>query len=117
VKEADTLRELIDCIEHAEGPDEMLDRHIAIAAGKSVMRQFTASVDAAISLLPDGAIWRKFTDASMSTYAASPFNAAAQVRHDGHGATPALQLCAAALRVRLAPLEKIEAAERRKAVA
>ena len=60
-------------------------------------------------------MWRKYTDASMSTYAASPFSAAAQVRHDGNAATPPLQLCAAALRVRLAPLEKIEAAERRKA--
>lgn len=50
------------------------------------------SLDEALKLLPPGADWRRLTPMSMSVYAASPYNAAAQVRYDGYGETPALQL-------------------------
>jgi hypothetical protein len=50
------------------------------------------SLDAVIATLPAGTDWRRFTPKSMSVYAASPYNAAAQVRYDGYGDTPADQL-------------------------
>lgn len=50
------------------------------------------SLDAVIASLPVGSDWRRFTPKSMSLYASSPYNAAAQVRYDGYGDTPAAQL-------------------------
>lgn len=74
-----------------------------------------AFLEAAIMLLPDGADWRKFTPISMSAYAASPYNAAAQVKHSGYGATDALRLCSVALKLRLAPIQKAIATEAQRA--
>jgi hypothetical protein len=45
------------------------------------------TLDEALALLPEGADWRRLTPTSMSVYAASPYNASAQVRYDGYGAT------------------------------
>lgn len=73
------------------------------------------SVDAALGLLLAAADWRRFTPVSMSVFAASPYNAAAQTRHDGYGPTPALQLCSAILKMKLAPILKTLAAEARRA--
>lgn len=50
------------------------------------------SLDAVLAELPAGSDWRRFTPVSMSIFAASPYNAAAQVRYDGYGDTPAAQL-------------------------
>jgi hypothetical protein len=50
------------------------------------------SLDAVIARLPAGSDWRRFTPVSMSLFAASPYNAAAQTRYDGYGDTPAAQL-------------------------
>jgi hypothetical protein len=50
------------------------------------------SFDEALALLPIGADWRRLTPKSVSVYAASPYNAAAQVRYDGYGPTPAAQM-------------------------
>jgi hypothetical protein len=64
---------------------------------------------AALALLPPGAEWRKYTDLSCSVYAASPYNAKAQVRHDGTASTPALALMAANLKMRARHAQAIEA--------
>ena len=79
--------------------------------------RFTQSLDSALRLLPDGADWRKLTNPSISVYAANPYNADAQKRHDGNGATPALQMCAAAFRLMVDPVLKAEAVAARKASA
>jgi hypothetical protein len=65
-----------------------------------------AYMSAAIDLLPKGASWRKYTDDTCSVYAASPYNAKAQVRYDGLNKVTPLALCAALLRMHLAPLLK-----------
>lgn len=75
------------------------------------------SLDAALRLLPEGADWRRFTPKSMSVYAASPYNAAAQVRYDGYGATPAAQLADAIAKMKAAQEAKARAqAQSRSAV-
>lgn len=69
-------------------------------------------LDAARSLLPSGAIWRKYTDHCVSVYGASPFNAAAQQRYDGRnfdGVTE-LAMCAAWLEMAAAPARKMRTA-------
>lgn len=75
----------------------------------------TGSVDAALTLLPKGADWRRLTHRSASTYAANPYNPKAQKRIDGFGSTVPLQLCSAALRLRLAHIVKAIATEARRA--
>lgn len=123
---------LNDLIEHCEGAESGghdLDLAIANACydlrfggvnydpGIWVERYggHSSSLDMALTLLPDGADWRKLTHPSMSVYAANPYNAQAQKRIDGNGATPALQMCAAAMRLRLEPLLKASAIEARRA--
>ena len=71
-----------------------------------------AYTQAAIALLPDGAVWRKYTDRSVSVYGASPFNAQAQERFDGLSleGVDALMICAAYLEMIAAPLRKRVAA-------
>jgi hypothetical protein len=69
---------------------------------------YLRSLDAALTLLPAGAVWRKYTDVSVSVYAASPYSANAQVRHDGYGSTPAAQLCAARFKMLAAIDRKAE---------
>ncbi len=69
-----------------------------------------AYMDAAIEMLPKGAVWRKYTDECCSVYGASPYNAKAQVRFDGFNRVEPLAICAALLRMGLAPLLKEQAA-------
>lgn len=125
-----SMRDLIAKIEAATGPDRVLDGDIWIAINGWQERDgcripdgvwhrqdpndriafeappaFTASIDAAVSLVPDGHWWiagNPTTDIPQ---------ASATVRRNGSdmadalvlfGATPALVICAAALRVRLA---------------
>jgi len=77
-----------------------------------------AYTQASIALLPDGAVWRKYTDQSASVYGASPYNAQAQERFDGLSleGVDALMICAAFLEMTAAPLRKqvaaLERAER-----
>jgi|SRR3569833_2205646 len=75
-----------------------------------------AYMDAAIALLVPPAIWRKYTDDSVSVYGASPFNAAAQERFDGTNQCIPLALAAAALRLWCAPLRKRVYASTSKAI-
>ena len=113
------MNDLADKIEAAEGPDRELDKRIVLALypeaivdfycqgddepvvfhAEPLVRQkgelptYTASLDAAMTLVPEGMKW------SVSTF--RPKRATAQVSNRCRiAATPALALCAAALRAR-----------------
>lgn len=108
---------LIDKLERADGPDRELDQLIAVwhrsqISGKRVLgvancAAYTASIDAAMTLVPEGwqlikiewfnvnDSWRAFMrdwHIQSDTFAAKT--------GDGQAATPALALCIAALRAR-----------------
>jgi hypothetical protein len=113
---SNTVSDLAERCEAATGPDRELDCAIAVALGRtdeggsgfhrtfpddSVFEQvrallFTASLDAAMTLVPEGAVWSVgnfgFDEKPMSTVGEIEVNAA----------TPALALCAAALKARAA---------------
>ena len=64
---------------------------------------YTASIDAAITSLGGGPnAWRRLTETAVAVYDASPYNAAAQIRYDGIGATVPIQMIAAELKRRAA---------------
>jgi len=79
---------------------------------------YQAYTQAAIALLPDGAVWRKYTDHSASVYGYSPYNANGAVRYDGYSAhkVDALMICGAFMEMIAAPFRKQAADEARKAV-
>ena len=106
--------ELIRACEAASGPDGHLGSKIAEILGANPLLDCTGSFDDALKMLPPGADWRKLTHPSISVYAANPYNANAQKRHDGNGATPPLQMCAALLRLAVEPILKAEATAARK---
>jgi hypothetical protein len=126
-----TLLALAERCEHAAGPDRELDAEISVAVGRHEThverrsdgttkllpwrgdgtgsynidcRRYTASLDAAVTLAPDG--WRWWINSS-------PFARCWLVANDRivdkaqseKCATPALALCAAALRARVAAYE------------
>lgn len=114
----DRLLELVERLEAATGPDRKLDVAIAKALGLPHGREtgwcnnengdywvvdecakpFTASLDDALDLVPDGWSFNLGNDTQpwamlwidMPSYDGVPYR--------GHAATPALALCAAALR-------------------
>ncbi len=126
-----TLRELIARLEKATGPDRELDRLIQEARGICTHRKFTryvyqddsgftcndcgedlygnrgwpaftSSIDAAVSLVPEGRDWLVGTHQGAAT--------AVVTRADDEGnwvvaATPVLALCIAALHARLTEME------------
>lgn len=114
---------LVEQLETADAGSPMLDAAIGELMMQrgfdplDCMDKFTRSLDSALRLLPKGADWRKLTNPSISVYAANPYNAEAQKRHDGNGATPPLQMCAAALRLMADPLIKAEKDAARRASA
>lgn len=98
---SDELLKLAERCEAATGPDYEIDAQIADAIGKGSWYavgnpawKFTASLDAAMTLVPEGCHWWM------------PFPNEARIANDEHVltplpqrcATPALALCAAALR-------------------
>lgn len=108
------MNDLIERIEAASGPDRALDHEIYEYLGSPVVRMvsattygtdlvnwapfYTASVDAALTLVPEGHFW-----ALNMAGDESGFDAMCQA--DGpvtwtRAATPALALCAAALKSR-----------------
>lgn len=103
-----TLLALAERCEQAAGPDRELDFAIAAGVGwpdspnlHQHARRYTESLDAAVTLVPEG--WRWFVDSvgfahvyKDSIVGASDIKA---------GAKPALALCAAALRARAAAHE------------
>ena len=98
-----TMAEAIECLSDFETPDAVdLNNalHTMLPEPKCVQPpNYLRSVDAAISFLPAKATWRRLTEISVSVYAASPFNAKAQVRYDGIGSTVACQMVAATLKM------------------
>lgn len=113
------MNDLIERLEAAEGPDRELGLAISIACGMETPHLCpTASIDAALKLVPEG--WwlaglsfshpdfRSFQDREWHAEIAGPVS---WVEYDGfpepefnceggNAATPALALCAAALRAR-----------------
>jgi hypothetical protein len=95
-----TLLALADRCEQAAGPDRELDAEIArflvltgaedIARSRYGWSYFTASLDAAVTLVPEGCGWMVMK------------NVAKVGRWPKRASTPALALCAAALRARAA---------------
>jgi len=86
-----TLLELAERCEAATGPSYALDLEIAAAiypVRPRVLQIFTASIDAALMLVPDLDGWVVMGNGAKVGRWVSP------------GATPALALCAAALRAR-----------------
>ena len=94
-----TRADLIAALEKAEGPSRELDAEIRKHVPGDYLPAFTASLDAALTLVPDRRAWE-----IKSTYwSADKRPAACVVRPDGVrryglGATPAIALCIAALR-------------------
>lgn len=106
------LVELAERCEAATGPDRELDYLIAKAIGgyrfgdalHGAMSRFTESLDAAMSLVPEGLCWRLGVNGNPKAKLLG--GSAAAILGDDFGtdiskagaATPALALCAAALR-------------------
>ncbi len=126
--EAQTLRDLIARVEMAEGPDRKLDAEIALATGwrlktvdgvgywrrgdyswtaemEGVPPFYTASLDAAVSLVPSGWVWGASSRGYARAWTITDEGKALQKAECHHAATPALALTAAALRARLAEME------------
>jgi hypothetical protein len=126
-----TLLTLAARCEQAAGPDRVLDAEILCAihgltihkdsnpangyfafwegepeksrcVNSSSWDRLTGSLDAAVTLVPEGHEWLRKNEICMTVYRV-PDNLKEWARHiDARGATPALALCAAALRARAA---------------
>jgi hypothetical protein len=95
-------------VEALSGPDRMIDRDIAIATmgwpaaafTDSPTPEYTASIDATLTLVPDC----RHTELAMQDRHSGRWKWVLRggygVRSEARGATPALALCAAALRAR-----------------
>jgi hypothetical protein len=106
------LLALAERCEQATGPDLDLERDIATALGAGACYiagsrdwHFTKSIDAAMQLVPEGVelrIDRRASKGMRPAYASiwKPGARDIDFHANGHGQTPALALCAAALRAR-----------------
>ena len=100
---------LADRCEKASGPDRDLERLIWSAVGSPAIRPipvYTASLDAAMSLVPDGWDCAIYTSDGVAHAGCSPSDPDVRTADtdDAMSATAALALCAAALRARTALL-------------
>lgn len=113
------LLALAERCEAATGPDRELDGDVYEALGGVLTKirgtttrrladryngrdvpRYTASLDAAMTLVPDGSVWLRKSPETMSIYT-PPTDEKVWAHHiDGKGTTPALALTAAALRAR-----------------
>lgn len=95
---ANKLTELAARCEAATGPDRELDALIESAIPRFGLYRYTASIDAAMTLVPEGWTWGVFDDGTAWVWP--------DERRDlltgkqAKAATPALALCAATLRAR-----------------
>lgn len=84
----------------------LLVRHDGYARDSFCPARYTASVDSALTLVPEGRDWMvdNFDGPADRRCCASVFNAAGEeyADYEAHGATPSLALCASALRARAA---------------
>lgn len=116
------LEALIADLEAADGPSRSLDRRIRVVAESlgiqisRAMLRYTASIDAALRLVPEGWEW-KVSNRAVEPDAGRAYIHTRELQHIGvsgmtpnpaykgfenTAATPALALCIAALRARLA---------------
>lgn len=101
-----TREELIEALEKATGPCIMLEQEISIwryaqegLPAPPIPRPYTASLDAALSLVPEGWEWIVFGAGGADVWHVG--NDAVLHRIDEtYAATPAIALCIAALRAR-----------------
>lgn len=102
-----TLSELAAMCEGADVPSYALDKQIgaAVAWPTAVPPSFTASLDAAIRLVPEGHCWTVYSDGCAGVAPKRDDDDLA----DGAtwAATPVLALCAAALRAREAQAGRV----------
>jgi hypothetical protein len=105
-----TLLALAERCEQAAGPDAGLDLAIwttlldtpGFQPPSPWRTDYTASIDAAVTLVPEGHEWLRKNPESMTVYRV-PGDLKEWAQHIyGRGATDALALCAAALRARAA---------------
>lgn len=106
-----TLKELAKACEAATGPDGALERAIDRELHGSIMateHRYTASVDAAATLVPSGIVpqmragtwWWSVETLGCEAHVAYENGDSGIIENGGKGATPALALCAAALKCR-----------------
>lgn len=101
------MKELIERLEGLTGPNFEIEQEIGRlmnpnATRLSVFPAYTASIDAAMTLVPEGYVW------SINTFAEPSRASAYLVRHDNcyvrtneqFCATPAIALCIAALKAK-----------------
>jgi hypothetical protein len=100
------MNELIARLEKAAYPDHEIDVAIHSALGVPT-RQFTASIDAALTLVPEGCVWTVMTDYELPGRAHINYSipiADERLRppanFNADAATPAIALCIAALKAR-----------------
>ena len=100
------IADLIARVEAAQGPDRELDAEIhalglTVDSRLVIPRAYTASLDAAAALVPDGGDWSRHrgVNGQMTMQVWGPD---AMWPGLSQAATPALALCAAALRARMA---------------
>ena len=131
-----SLSELIELVEKAKGPSRELDTliEIAISPDEARMpwsckgghvsrlcgdqhwrdghaRKFTASIDAALTLLPEGHDWSLFADNGSAMAGCQPASDDGCDMTDVPGATPALALVAACLKASLLDAASSEAVD------
>lgn len=94
--------DLIARLEAATGPSFALDCEINKAVGSAAWppRAYTASIDAALTLVPDDHDWSLHCDNGQAIAGCAPADPAGCSWADSRAATPALALCIAALRAR-----------------
>lgn len=123
-----SVDDLIERLKKAMGPDRVLDcdiwmsRHMEVEAefwktvvaanieGRGDIPRYTGGIDAALTLVPEGAVWHVMTDYGDLNRAkvGPPNNPSASIYRDesrflfvqADGETPAIALCIAALKSR-----------------
>lgn len=95
------LRVLAERCRTATGPSFVLEQEIAAALGWPLAPPVTASLDAALKLVPEGWFWKcGFGTASPGwahVYATHPDHCERDDAFTGYAATPILALCSASL--------------------
>jgi len=98
------LSSLIERIEKSEGADREIDRQIGLAVSVQPAPAYTASIDAAMTLVPEGWSFEVRSSGTGDPGQASVWNPMRAPGHEEYRvsnfATPALALCAAALKAR-----------------
>jgi len=105
-----TAEQLIAALEAADGARYVLDQAIAKLVlpadilARVVPPPYTASIDAALTLVPEGLRWRvsgvPAADKAFASCATGSIMDPATKEWDGIHATPAIALCTAALKAR-----------------